>query len=653
MKILGINNYNIFNSQPAFTERPRGEKVKEMQDTCNEAFKYLGIENRAIILHGSCFPSSGPDIGVGTPYSDPAKGLIKEFMMYGFNAMQLGPSGEISSFDISPYASKIYAKNPLFIDAKKLTKPEYAEILSEKTFDNITDLNKIKGQNYNYANFLEAFENIDIALEESYTTFKQKLREGDPAAVALNREFVEFKEKSADWLVNDGIFKILSKMNGTDDFTVWENQLDADLILRLNKGDRIAVKRYNQIVNRSKDKIDKNSFTQFLIDKQIRENKEFRDANHFTYINDLLVGCSKSDVWANREAFLPGYAIGCKYGGKDNSPQAWDLPVLNPKRLFKSDGSLDVAGQFLKNKLLSALEYCETVRIDHAMGLVDPWIYDVNSVYTSNGVVRSVHGNYISNMQEIDPDGNYRKILEKIVLPTLDEKGVSINDVVWEDLGDRTNVFNEIYYGKFNLPSIKQLEWDKGESADYNDTSLISSHDSPPTRMMNLNTWDKEYLVGYLKPDPAKRDEQAQFRQAISTNPLELIKAKFVDLFRSSKNIQMSFADFFAIDQRYNIPGQMNNSNWKLRMNNNYIDTYYKNLSSENPTAPNIPELLAQAVQSKVDMSVAKKNDKNPQEAAELRERLNREAQPLISHLNELAAFLKKPEPTEQLDLVA
>ena len=145
MKILGINNYNIFNSQPAFTERPRGEKVKEMQDTCNEAFKYLGIENRAIILHGSCFPSSGPDIGVGTPYSEPAKGLIKEFMMYGFNAMQLGPSGEISSFDISPYASKIYAKNPLFIDAKKLTKPEYAEILSEKTFDNITDLNKIKG----------------------------------------------------------------------------------------------------------------------------------------------------------------------------------------------------------------------------------------------------------------------------------------------------------------------------------------------------------------------------------------------------------------------------------------------------------------------------------------------------------------------------
>ncbi len=653
MKIYGINNYNIFNRQPNFTERPKGEKIQEMQDTCNEAFKYLGIENRAIILHGSCFPSSGPDIGVGSPYSEPAKDLIKEFKMYGFNAIQLGPSGEISSFDISPYASKVYAKNPLFIDAKKLTKPEYAEILSNETFDNITDLNRVKGQNYNQANFLEAFENMDIALEEAYTTFKQKLRDKDPAAIALNKEFSQFKEKSSDWLVKDGIFKVLSKMNGTDDFKEWENQLDADLILRLNKGDRVAVKRYNQIVNRSKDKIEKNSFTQFLIDKQIRENKEFRDENNFTYINDLLVGCSKADVWANREAFLDGYAIGCKYGGKENRPQAWDLPVLNPKRLFKQDGSLDVAGEFLKKKLLSALEYCETVRIDHAMGLVDPWIYETNSLYTSNGVVRSIKGDYISNMPHIDPDGNYRNIIEKIVLPTLEEKGVKTGDVVWEDLGDRTAVFNEIYYNKFHLPGIKQLEWDKGESAQYQDTSLISSHDSPPTRMMNLGAWDKEYLVGYLMADPAKRDEQAQFRQTINTNPLELIKAKFVDLFRSSKNIQMSFADFFAIDKRYNVPGEMNNTNWKLRMNNHYMDTYYKNLSSENPTAPNIPELLAKAVQAKVDMAVAKKNDKNPQEANELRERLNNEARPLISHLQELAALLKKPEPVEELDLVA
>lgn len=652
MKILGINSYNN-RIQPVFTERPKGEKIKEMQDTCNEAFDYLGIQNRAIILHGSSFPSAGPDIGVGSPYSKAAQDLTKEFMMYGFNAMQLGPTGEITSFDISPYASKVFAKNPLFIDFKELTTPGYACILSKETYDNITDLHKVKGQNYNYANFLEAFENTDIALEEAYTTFKIRLRDKDKNAIALNKEFVRFKEKSKDWLVKDGIFKILSKMNGTDDFTKWENQLDANLISRVEKGDLIAVKRYNQIANRSKDKIEKNSFTQFLIDKQIKANKEFRKSNNFMYINDLLVGCSKADVWANRDAFLTGYSMGCQYGGKDNCPQAWDLPVLNPKRLFKSDGSLDIAGQFLKKKLESALEYCENVRIDHAMGLVDPWIYEDESLYVANGIVHSIRGNYISNMPHIDPEGNYRNILERIVLPTLRERGVKPEDAVWEDLGNQTDVFREIYYNKVHLPGITQLEWKAGEQAGVNDTTIIGSHDSSPVRMMDGNQWDKNYLAGFLQPDPAKRKEHDEFLHNISTNPMELVKAKFIELFRSSKNIQISFADFFGIDRRYNVPGEQNNTNWKLRINNNYIDTYYKNLSSENPTVPNIPELLAKAVQSKIDMTVAKKNDSNPEEAAQLREELNTEKAPLIQHLQELAEFLKRPEPEENLDLVA
>ncbi len=654
MKLHGINSYNT-RQNPVFTERPKGEKIQEFKDTCNEAFDYLGIKNRAIILHGSCFPSSGPDIGLGSPYSKDAQDLTKEFMIYGFNAMQLGPTGEISSFDISPYASKVFAKNPLFINFKELTKPEYACILSKETYDNITDLHKVKGKNYNYSNFLEAFENTDIALEEAYTTFKIRLMSKDRNAIALNREFTQFKEKSKDWLVKDGIFKILSKMNGTDDFNEWENQLDANLISRLEKGDRVAVKRYNQIVNRSKDKIEKNSFTQFLIDKQIKANKEFRKANNFVYINDLLVGCSKADVWANRDAFLEDYEIGCEYGGKDNCPQAWALPVLNPKRLFKQDGSLDIAGQFLKKKLESALEYCENVRIDHAMGLVDPWIYEKDSVYTSNGVVRSIKGNYTSNLPHIDPEGNYRNILDRIVLPTLAERGVKPEDAVWEDLGSQTDVFKEIYYNKCHLPGITQLEWKQGEKAGRNDTTIIGSHDSNPVRLMDLNSWNKDYLAGFLKPDPAKRQEHDEFLQSIKTNPTELVKAKFVELFRSSKNIQISFADFFGIDKRYNVPGEMNKTNWKLRINNNYIDTYYKNLSSDNPTVPNIPELLADAVQSKIDMTVAKKNDSNPQEAAELREQLNAEKQPLIQHLKELAAFLKKPEPEQDnnLDLVA
>ena len=257
-------------------------------------------------------------------------------------------------------------------------------------------------------------------------------------------------------------------------------------------------------------------------------------------------------------------------------------------------------------------------------------------------------------MHQIDPEGNYRKILEKIILPTLEEKGIDTSNVVWEDLGSQSDAFQEIYKNKYNLPGISQLEWCQAEDARYENTSLITSHDSPPTMHLDLNKFNKDYLSGFLIPDPAKAEEQAALKQTISNNPIELVMAKFVELFRSSKNIQMSFADFFAIEKRYNIPGEKNDTNWKLRMNNNYIDTYYKNLSSEKPTAPNIPELLSRAVQAKIDMAVAKKNDKSPQEANALRERLNREATPLIKHLQDLAAFLKRPEPTnDNLDIAA
>ena len=60
------------------------------------------------------------------------------------------------------------------------------------------------------------------------------------------------------------------------------------------------------------------------------------------------------------------------------------------------------------------------MRIDHALGLVDPYIYKENTVFRSaNGAVNRdrLWANNVSNMHDIDPDGNFKKVLNKIVLP--------------------------------------------------------------------------------------------------------------------------------------------------------------------------------------------------------------------------------------------
>lgn len=73
---------------------------------------------------------------------------------------------------------------------------------------------------------------------------------------------------------------------------------------------------------------------------------------------------------------LEGWCLGCPpdYFSKDG--QAWGFPVVNPEKLFNSDGSLGDAGILMKNLYKKMFhENPGGVRIDHIVGLIDPWVY--------------------------------------------------------------------------------------------------------------------------------------------------------------------------------------------------------------------------------------------------------------------------------------
>ena len=53
--------------------------------------------------------------------------------------------------------------------------------------------------------------------------------------------------------------------------------------------------------------------------------------------------------------------------------------------MFNEDGSLGPAGKLLEKKIESSFDTGENIRIDHALGLVDPYIYKKSSVFISNG----------------------------------------------------------------------------------------------------------------------------------------------------------------------------------------------------------------------------------------------------------------------------
>ena len=100
----------------------------------------------------------------------------------------------------------------------------------------------------------------------------------------------------------------------------------------------------------------------------------------------------------------------------------------------------------------------------------------------------------------------------------------------------------------------------------------------------------------------------------------------------TTPKFQISFDDLLGItDAIYNIPGSTREDNWKERIPADFLDRYYENLSSENPTALNIPELLKTALQAKMDMSPD-------------RDELYEKYQPVIDKLDHYANILKEPD---------
>lgn len=621
MLVSKISNSN--RTTVLFERKLRKDEEQDYRENALQpAFDYLGTEEVAMIVHGTSYPEKAQDLGVGSPYGKAAAKFIPFEILHGFNSNQLGPIGVIRDAQhISPYKSTVSTRNYLFTDLNDLTTDKYANVLSQSDIDSMIDYTDDNGKDYAYSDFPEAFSNYKYLMKIANKNFKQKLANNDPMAQKLNEEFIQFKKEKGVDIYQDALFDVLTNEYKTMDFNKW-SELDKNLIQELKNQNPKAIDRYKKITTRSKDDFETYIFGQFILDKQIKENTKLRKDLNFKYISDLLVGFSKSDEWSHQDLFLKNWRMGCPNGG-EYGPQLWNIPVLDPKKLFNDDGSLGDAGLYMKKKLDASLDNFENVRIDHALGLIDPYIYDKNSVNGND--FSHFRANNISYMPDIDPDGSYKKVLNKIILPTLAEHGIDKDYPVWEDLCTDTQTFNEIYHEKNHLPGITQLEYMRAEnSQDDGDWGLVGSHDSDPATKMIKKDWVKDhdawnifYLAGFLNSNPKRAKYRDSFCKQIAENDSDRIKAKFAELFLTCKKIQISFADFFGIDKTYNEGGKENDTNWKLRLNKDYEDSYYKNLSSERPTALNMPEILKIAVQAKADMNAlkeAQRTGKEPQE---------------------------------------
>ncbi len=592
---------------------------KNKVSTIRKALKALGKKNFVFIMHNGSFPSAeGENTGFGTVNSKGGKNFL-EYAAGLFDAIQMGPAGKTKTSDSSPYTGTIFSNNPLFIDLKELTTDKWHNILSVETFNDIVSNNPNKDKNRTSYSYITKRQSE--ALSEAYDNFIKLNDE------KLNKEFTDYKRENDSWLDKDSLYEALTIENETDYWPKWKSNIDKNLFNPKSYEEKMEFgKRIDEISKKYAKEIDKYKFIQFVLNKQNIETKKLSDEKGIKMIADRQVAFSDRDTWAYQSLFLDGWCLGCPpdYFSKDG--QAWGFPVIDPEKLYNEDGTLGEAGILMKNLFKKMFrENPGGVRIDHIVGLIDPWVYKsgkkpmpeqgAGRLYSSPEhpeLSKYAIAKFEDLDQTLGADNEHRvknltdeqiklygRLIEKIVIAAAKEEGLTKDAIVCEDLGTLTTpvaaVMKEyellgMRLTQFTVPTEPE---DPYRCCNINENcwAMVGTHDNRPVTLWAkdlVNTHDGYLHVKNLVDDLFKDCENKDEIIVKMTNDAEFLKeTKLVELFANkAENIQIFFTDFFNMKETYNTPGTSGDKNWSLRLPNNF-DTM---------ETINLPVLLKKAI---------------------------------------------------------
>lgn len=573
--------------------------------TIKKALKALGKKNFVFIMHNGSFPSVPEEnTGFGSINSSTGHKFI-DYASGLFDAIQMGPAGKTKSSDSSPYTGTIFSNNPLFIDLKQLTTPAWGKILSVETFNNIVENNPNRNTNrtsYSYITKKQA-----QALSEAYSNF---IKLNDKKMMA---EFDAYKAENDSWLDKDSLYEALSIEHGTDFWPNWKSKTDKNLFNPKSIEEKIEyAKRIEEISKKYAKEIDEYKFIQFVLNKQSAETKKYADEKGVKMIADRQVAFSDRDCWAYQSLFLEGWCLGCPpdYFSKDG--QAWGFPVIDPEKLYKDDGSLDEAGLLMKNLFKKMFrENPGGVRIDHIVGLIDPWVYKsgkkpmpeqgAGRLYSSpehpelkkyaivkesdlDLTLTSDKEKRVKSLTE-EQIKLYGRLIEKIVIAAAEEEGLTKDSIVCEDLGTLTTPVAAVMK-QYDLLGMRLTQFTVPTEEDdpyrcKNITNrcwaMVGTHDNRPVTLWAkslINTHEGYLHVKNLVEDLFAEESDKDSIIVRMTNDVNfLTETKLVELFAcKAENIQIFFTDFFKMNETYNVPGTSGDKNWSLRLPANFED---------------------------------------------------------------------------------
>ena len=596
----------------------------------------LGVERLVLAIHDVSFPSTvEEDIGRGSPYGRGGRALMELASALGFDGLQLGPQGDTSATNPSPYDGALFSKSPLSLSLATLAEdPCWAPLCEGLLSPLVAGLPRTAPDRAQYG---YAWTAAQALVDGLHGRFLETRAAGGNAAGTLAARFAAFRRSNEAALGPDAIFAALSARHGTDDWRRWSNgdgaELDRELLCAPVAADPAAQARAATLLGEPGGVAERHLFGQFALYEQHRALRATLAPSRLGLLGDLQIGFSHRDVWARRDLFWPAYLMGAPPSRTNPAGQAWGYPVLHPAH-YEAGGP---ARALMALRVRRMLEDFDGLRIDHPHGLVCPWVYDAHAPDPDQAVARGARlrcSPHLPDHPQLaafaipapeqlsgDPavaryaDDWVRSLTEAqvqrygalfdIVMAGVAKAGRARTDVVCEVLSTwpypLRRVMERHDLGRFCVTQKADLgrsdDVYRSENTARNDWIMVGNHDTPSLWAL-VERWHGTaagaeralYLARRLAGTASPR--VPRLARWIEADARHLAHAALADLFAApASRVSLFFSDLFGLRDTYNRPGVVAADNWTLRLPPTFLDDYRAHLREGR--AANLPLALA------------------------------------------------------------
>ena len=579
-----------------------------------------------LAIHDVSFPGRpGEDLGRGSPYTQGGHDFLAFVRELGFDGVQLGPQGQTSPGNASPYDGSVFSKNVLSIALAELATDRFANVLAPSV---MAGLAAAAPAGDSRAHYTYAYAAQTRALAEASANLAAR---DDAPARALKAAIAAFGARAA-WLAHDARFEAFAALHGTDDWRTWplaDREPSAARSAEVEAAQATVMAAF--------------ALGQHVLDAQHQALREHARALGVRLYGDLQVGLSLRDRWMRGALFLDRYRMGAPPSRTNPEGQPWGYPVLDPRQYqarFLAAGVASPPLAFVRARITKLFAELDGVRIDHPHGLVCPWVYDGEAPDPMVAVVEgarlfetpasAVHPTLaalaIATADQIDDRvpaydddhvhgltapqvAEYARTFD-VIMDAAHEAGRSADDVLCEVLSTCPEplacVMEKHGFGRFRVTQKASLvdveDGYRGENAHFRDWTMIGNHDTEPLLTV-IERWRRQgtlaaratYLALRLEPEPSRR---AAFAARLLAEPGALAQAMFAELFVGpAANVLVFFADLFGERETYNTPGLVSDRNWSMRVPQAFRAVYEERRARAE--ALDVPRALALAMRAR------------------------------------------------------